>query len=288
MTTREDSTTLDEAVAQARAALAQRAGGAPGVLMLSSLGTDLVLDVLEEEREIELGSLAGVPHPWSEARLSAGRIGGLAAWVLDDLSAEPTALASPGWRLGFPVWLAAASGASVMVHLSAGTSLAPERIRAPGLALVRDHIHFAGASPLVGLGESALGPLFPDLSPLHDLELRLAALARSRELEICAAEAIALCTAGPALETPAERRMYAALGAEVAVASLAIPLLAAAHAGLRALAIVAVTDARAGAGELGTLLESALALEQPIARLLTRLAPDLERRAAALAAEGQA
>jgi hypothetical protein len=280
-------TTLDLCVAEVRSALAARAVASPGALLLSALGTDLVLDLLAEEREIELRSIEGVPQPWRDAHLWTGRIGGLATWVLDDRSAEPAALAAPGWTAGLPVWLASASGASILVHLSAGTSLAPERIRAPGLAVVRDHIHFSGANPLVGLGESGLGPLFPDPTDLHDLELRQAALDHALALELGVAEAIALCTAGPALETAAERRMYGVLGADVVVASLAAPLLAAAHAGLRVLSLVAVTDARVGASELGTMLESALALESPLARLLERLASDLERRAAALSAEGR-
>jgi purine-nucleoside phosphorylase len=141
-----------------------------------------------------------------------------------------------------PVWLAAAAGAQLLVHASAGSALPaqPEGapFAAPGPAVLRDHLNFSGSTPLLGLGESKLGPALPrPLAPAPRRPARRGAGARGA-LGIPLAEAIAACTLGPALETPAERRMLARLGADVSVPNLATPLLAAGHAGLAVLAIV--------------------------------------------------
>jgi len=280
---------LDEAVLAVRAQLEERAVPAPELLVLAATGLGDWPEHLRHAREVPLGEIAHVPAPWDTSVLHAGRLGRLSAWLLEDRADEPTRGAEPGpaWAGGFPLWLAAASGCSIAVHTSAGTSLAPGEDGGRGsIAIVRDHLNASGGSPLVGLGGSALGPLFPDLSSLHHLGLRRAALERARRLGVPAFEAVAACTLGPALETPAERRMLAALGAEVAVQSLATPLLAAAHAGLSVLALVAVLDdGEAGPTEVPDLLEAAREVEPKVRELVLGLLDDVARAARALAEE---
>jgi purine nucleoside phosphorylase len=223
--------------------------------------------------------------------LRADALGELPVWLLEDVSGEPI-LDEPvsPWMRGLPVWLAAAAGAALCVHVSAGSALPGEAAgRVPlaprSLAVLSDHVNFSGSTPLLGLGESKLGPLFPDLSGLHHAGLRAAALARARALGIGAAEAVGACTLGPALETPAERHMLARLGADVAVPGLATPLLAAGHAGLALLAIVAVADAGGAGADVRGVVEAAGVLQPALEDLLLALVPDLAATAGALAAE---
>jgi purine-nucleoside phosphorylase len=259
-----------------------RASAPPDVLCLLATGVALVPERLAGAREVVLGEL-GAPPPWRAATLHAGRIGGLSLWALEDLSGEPLPDEAPAapWARVLPVWLAAASGARVLVHASAGCALGG-RARAGDLAVVQDHLNLCAENPLLGLAGSVLGPLFPDRSRLHHAGLAQAALARAAELGFSARTAVAACTAGPALETPAERRMYAALGADVAVQSLSLPLLAAAHAGLAVLALVLATDA--GLADVGAVLETGARHEHALERWILALAPDLEAAARALAA----
>jgi len=282
---------LDETVFPLRERV--RAAGLPDpeALFLMATGTGFLPSRARDLEELELGELAGELGPWSGAVLRAGRLGALSAWFLDDCAGEEASdEPRPAWMAALPVWLAAASGAAVCVHTSAGSALPSDELgRVPlaprSFALIGDHVNFSGTSPLVGLGESRLGPLFPDLSHLHHAGLRAAAEARARALGLVAREAVAACTLGPALETPAERRMLARLGADVAVPGLAAPLVAAGHAGLALLAIVAVTDAPAQGVELRSVLEAASQLAPSLEDLLVALAPDLAETAARLAAE---
>ncbi len=277
---------LDEAVLSARGELARLEVHAPACLFLMATGVGLLPDRLEHDRTIALADVAGVPPPWRRSSLLQGRLGPLDAWFLEDISTDPGAPGEHPWAAGFPVWLAAACGAQLMVHTSAGAALDAEGgLRLGSFALIRDHLNLSGATPLLGLGESALGPLFPDQTRLHHEGMRAAALERARDLGLPAAEAVVACTAGPALETPAERRLYARAGADVCVQGLAAPLLAAAHAGLYVLAITAITDAGDGPARLRELVVTAGAAEPALEDLLVALADDLQPLAKRLAEE---
>jgi len=280
---------LDETVFPLRERLRTAGVPDPRVLFLMGTGVGFLPGRLGDALVVELGELCGACEPWNSQVLHTGRLGALPVWLLEDVSDEPLLdePASP-WVRAMPVWLAAAAGAVVCVHTSAGSALAHEpegRLRVPGLAALRDHINFSGTTPLLGLGESRLGPLFPDLTHLHHAGLRAAALERAEALGIPAEEAIAACTLGPALETRAERTMFARLGASVAVPNLAAPLLAAGHAGLAVLALVAMTDARADGADVKSVVAAASRLQPALEDLLLALVPALEETAAALLAE---
>lgn len=277
----EPEAALDRTVASLQNRLRERSFPTPDVLFLMATGVDLFAERLREPFELDLGELPETPAPWRDKELFAGRLGKLSVWLLDDLAGDPDALGVEApWEAGLPLWLAAEAGASVVVHTSAGCALRASDDEPPlapvgGFAFVRDHVNLSGTNPLVGLGASHLGPLFPDLSELHHLGLRHAALERADKLGLACAEVVCACTPGPAIETPAERRMLARLGAEVAVQSLATPLLSAAHAGLAALAIVAVTDAAEGPTQVQHLVASASSFQPALQDLLVGLSEDL-------------
>jgi len=280
---------LDEAVAETRAALARQGAPDPRALFLLGTGAGLLPLRLRGARRSSWSSVPGVPENWRGATFHAGELGGGPVWILEDSPGPPehAGLPDPGdppWTRGFPCWLAAAAGAAVLVHSSAGSALVPEL--EPGtLALVADHLNLSGRTPLLGLARSKLGPLFPDLSGLHDAGLRSKALEISRSLGLKYAEVVAACTMSPALETPAERRCFACAGAQVSVQGLEGPLLAAAHAGLALLAVVCVTDAGEGPTDLGRIVRTAQAMAPGLEDLLLRLAPAITAETGGLEVE---
>lgn len=272
-----DAHPLDEACHATAAWLARHGACAPSALLLLGTGCGILPTRLENAGRAPLSRSA--PRPWSEALLHWGEFNGLALWMLDDAPLEPE-VGDPAWAHGFPVWLAAAAGASALVHTSAGVSLANERGEAlpPGaIALVSDHLNLSGSSPLVGLAASQLGPMFPDQSHAHDAKLRRSALATCRKLGLDAREAVAACTLGPTLDTPAERRFFARAGADVAVSELAAPLLAAAHAGLGTLALVVVAARGEESLDLARTTALAHAVAPALDDLLWELAAQVQR-----------
>ncbi len=276
---------LDAAVRRARRHLEEARVPGPDAVFLMATGTGTLPDHLVRAREVSLEDVPGVPRLWRSSSLHAGQLGRLGVWMLEDLSGEPGGPWGDGWEQGFPLWLAADSGASVCIHASAGCGLAlegPSALPPGSFVALRDHLHFQGRSPLAGLGESRLGPLFPDLSMLHHLGLRRAFLRQAERMGIPCREAVGACTLGPGLETPAERRMLAQLGADVAVQSLATPLLAAAHAGLAILSTVCVTDQGEGPMDVASMVEVAVEAAPQLEDLLLSLVDDLESAVGAL------
>lgn len=285
----EDRPGLDATIAQAADELRERGVPEPDALLLLGTGKGLLPTRLDHDAGLSLGGVPGVPEPWRDTSLHAGQLNGVGVWILEDPSDEPGER-GPSWVDAFPCWLAAAAGASTLVHTSAASALptAPraEPFAVGTLALASDHLNLSGTSPLIGLGESRLGPMFPDQSRLHDAALRRGALRCAERLGIAAREAVVACTAGPNLDTPAERRFYAAAGADVAVQGLATPLVAAAHAGLVALAIGIVTDAGEGPIDLARVSAAAQATAPALEDLLLAVAQDVEQSARAALEEG--
>ena len=243
----------------------------PRALIHFTTGAGLLPARLQQGSAVLLAQADGCPPAWQASRLHHGVLRGLPAWLLEELAVDETPPGpEPAWNSGFPAWLAAGAGASTLVHVSAGISTGS---LAPGsMALLADHLNLSGASPLAGLGESRLGPLFPDLSRLHDRALRRGALERCARLGLAGAEAVGACTLGPALDTPAELSFYARAGADVAVQGLAGPLLAAAHAGLRVLAVVAVVARADAPSDVASLAAAANAMAPALDDLVWELA----------------
>jgi len=272
---------LDDAIYAASKELRGRGAPEPDVLFLMATGVDLLGTSYEVTWRLPLESVAGAPRCWRGLTLLAAETRTTCFWFLEDAPGDPQTGNAPAqdelpWARGFPCWLAACSGATVCVHTSAGYALPADDgvVRAGGLALVRDHINLSGGTPLFGLGESRLGPIFPDQTRVHHEGLRLLALRHGERLGIPLSEGVAACTAGPSIATRAERAFYARAGAHIAVQGLAAPLLAAAHAGLSCLALVAVIDAD-GETALESQLAAADSLAPALQDLLFALGPEL-------------
>jgi purine-nucleoside phosphorylase len=281
--------TLDESVYSASKELRGRGAPDPEVLFLMATGVGLLPSSFEVTWKLPLGNIAGVPHAWRGQELIASERREATYWFLEDAPGESgfpstggTSLIDAPWISAFPAWLAACSGASLCVHTSAGSLLGEhENANAMQLGLVSDHINLSGRTPLFGLGDSRVGPIFPDQSRVHNESLRKTALALAKKLGIGAMEGVAACTAGPALETPAEQDFYSRVGADFAVQNLASPLIAMSHAGLSCLSVVALlNDSDSGspsAGEVRDILNRAETLAPAMEELLVALGPELSK-----------
>ena len=195
---------IDRSVEEARGRLSRAKAVEPAALFLMGTGAGLLPGRLEGGGRLPLDQLPGVPAPWREGLLHWGTFNGLPSWILEDATDSPD-FASEPWERAFPCWLAAAAGAATLVHTCAGSALpaadgeAGETLPVGTLALVSDHINLSGGSPLQGLGASNLGPMFPDLSGLHEAALRHIALAVGERLGLPCPEAVPPSTLGPTL-----------------------------------------------------------------------------------------
>lgn len=280
-----DRPPLDRCVEGARRDLARAGVPEPDVLLLLGTGLGGLPANLRADGRVPLGPVPGVPRCWRETVLVHGRVGGGTVWLLED-AAEDVAEPGPAWEAAFPLWLAAAAGAQMVVHTSAGVALATDDpVPVGSLVVVSDHVNLSGGTPLLGLGETHLGPLFPDQTTLHHSGLRDRALELAASVGIPLREAVAACTLGPSLDTPAELAWLARTGADVAVQGLAATVLGAAHAGLGLVALVATTDDGARPVRMPALVERSERLAPALEDLVVQLLPAVIDQAQAWAAE---
>lgn len=275
---------LDDAVYAASKELRGRGAPDPDVLFLLATGGHVPPGAGEINWRLPLSSVSGVPSAWRSKELFASEAHGATFWTIVDAPGEDeTGNASdpsaPAWTAGFPVWLAACSGASLAVHAGAGFSLDAEGdARVGTLSLTSDHINLSGRTPLLGLGHSRLGSIFPDQTNLHHEALRLRAQELADERGIETSEAIVGCALAPSQLTPAERAWFARAGAQVGAFGLADPLIAMAHASISCLSIIAVLEGSQRM-DLKSQILAADKLAPALDDLLGALAPDLARTA---------
>jgi len=116
------------------------------------------------------------------------------------------------------------------------------------LMLIEDHISSFVPSPLRGENREELGPRFPDMTEVYSARLRRELTRSAGELAVPLKKGVYLQTPGPAYETPAEIRMFSALGADVVGMSTVCEAIAARHMGMEVCGISCVTNLAAGLG----------------------------------------
>ena len=109
------------------------------------------------------------------------------------------------------------------------------------LMIITDHINFFPEHPLRGRNID-YGPRFPDMSEAYDRELIARADNIAAELGITVRHGIYLGTQGPTFETPAEYRMFRAMGADAVGMSTVPEVIVANHCGIRVFGMSVITD----------------------------------------------
>jgi purine-nucleoside phosphorylase len=215
-----------------------------GIVLGSGLGG--LADALTDPVAVPFAELPGWPAasaPGHAGRLLLGHLDGVPAVCLqgrlhlyegnsERLVVEPVLLMQ---RLGAQVIVLSNAAGGIRVDWPAGT-----------LMLIIDHLNLTGRSPLIGANDDALGPRFPDLthtwSPrLNDL-MRRAAGTEGVALE----EGVYAGLTGPTYETPAEVRMFRAMGADAVGMSTVLEAVVARWAGAEVVGVSLVTNPGAG------------------------------------------
>jgi purine-nucleoside phosphorylase len=101
-------------------------------------------------------------------------------------------------------------------------------------------------SPLIGANIEKLGTRFPDMSEVYDRCLQEHIIKTAGKLDIELKSGVYIQTTGPNYETPAEIRMYRALGADAVGMSTACEAMCANHMGMSVMGISCITNMAAG------------------------------------------
>ena len=144
-------------------------------------------------------------------------------------------------------------------------------------ALAASSTALTGANPLAGPNDDAIGPRFPSLRDAYDPELRRLLHRAADALRVPLAEGVYLATAGPSFETPAEIRAFRMLGAHAVGMSTVPEVILAIHAGLKVVAVSAITNLAEGMGGEALSHEQTLRYANAAAGDLTRLIIEFTR-----------
>jgi len=248
-----------------------------GIILGSGLGG--LTAALEDAVHVPYGELPGFPAP--------GVAGHQGQVVLGTLKGLPVACLAgrrhvyeggdPG-AMKAPVRTLHRLGAEALFVTNAAGSLNAEV--GPGrLMAIADHINLLGINPLTGPNEDDIGPRFPSMAGAYDPELRRRLQQAAQALGIDLPEGVYLATAGPSFETPAEIRAFRTLGADAVGMSTVPEVILARHAGLKVVAVSAITNLAEGMGgeELSheQTLRNADVAARDLTRLVARFAEDL-------------
>ena len=142
------------------------------------------------------------------------------------------------------------------------------------MMIITDHINFTAKNPLTGENDDRLGTRFPDMSAAYDKSLSELALKIADKCDVMVHAGVYLQSTGPSFETPAEIRMFRALGADAVGMSTVPEVIAAKHAGLRVAGFSCMTNMAAGVLEQplshAEVLETAERVREPYGRFVRK------------------
>lgn len=215
-----------------------------GLVLGSGLGP--LADLVEDACAVPFGEIAGfrmASVAGHAGRLVAGRLGGVdVACLQGRVHAYEGASAE---EIRHPVRTLKALGCDRLILTNAAGSLDPAHDEGT-LVAIRDHINWAGISPLAGPNDEDWGPRFFPMTDAYDPAMRAALAAAAARHGIALPEGVYAWYPGPNFETPAEIRALRILGADLVGMSTVPEVLVARHCGLRVAAISAVTNLAAG------------------------------------------
>ncbi|TNE50997.1 MAG: purine-nucleoside phosphorylase [Deltaproteobacteria bacterium] len=237
--------TIQEAVASIRS----QTDFVPRVAGILGSGLGFLADEIDVEVAIPYEEIKHFPLPsvsGHHGKLVMGHVGSLPVAILSGRVHYYEGLTPH--EVVLPIRVLRSLGADTAIITNASGGLRADFD--PGdLMLITDHINLMGYNPLIGPNVEEWGPRFPDMTEAYSKKLRNLALAVAKEQGCELHQGVYLGTSGPSYETPAEIRMFAAMGGDAVGMSTVPEVIAARHMGMEVLAISCVANPAAGIAE---------------------------------------
>lgn len=172
-------------------------------------------------------------------RLIVGRIGGVPV-----LAMQGRFHFYEGWSMAqvtFPARVFCLLGIKTLFVSNAAGGLNPG-FKVGDVMVITDHINMFGTNPLIGPNMDEFGPRFPDMSQTYSNRLVSKALEIGKAENLDLRTGVYVGTSGPTFETPAEYKMFRALGADAVGMSTVPEVIVARHCGLEVFGVSIITD----------------------------------------------
>lgn len=146
-----------------------------------------------------------------------------------------------------PVRVMAKLGVKTLFVSNAAGAMNP-KFRVGDMMIITDHISFM-PNPLIGPNLEEFGERFPDMTTVYSRRLRKVAQQEAANMGLTLQQGVYVAETGPTYETPAEYRMYAAMGGDVVGMSTVPEVIVARHCGMEIFGMSIVTNQSADLGE---------------------------------------
>jgi purine-nucleoside phosphorylase len=250
---------------------------APEVALVLGSGLGALAEAVEQPVSLSYADLPGFPVPsvaGHGGKLILGRLGGRRVAVLQGRAHFYEHGRADGMNLALATLKELGCHRLVLTNAAGSlrTDVGPGR-----LMLLRDHINFAGVSPLFGLAGNAR---FVNLVDAYDPASCETLLAAAKRLGIPLAAGVYVWFCGPHFETPAEIRAAKVLGGDAVGMSTVPEVIVARMLGLTVSAVSMITNLAAGLSDEDLshehTMKHATAAAGDMRRLLTAFLEDLD------------
>ncbi len=211
-----------------------------GVILGSGLGN--FIDEVVIEKEI---NYKDIPHfPVStvkghSGKLILGSINGKKIWIMSGRFHFYEGYTPQ--QVTYPIRVLKLLGVEKLLLSNAAGSVNPN-YEVGDLIIIKDHVSFFSANPLIGPNVEELGPRFPDMSEAYSKDIIKLAKSIAEKHQIKVQEGVYVAVTGPTFETRAEYQLIKVIGGDVVGMSTAQENIIAVHCGIKVFAMSVVTD----------------------------------------------
>lgn len=237
---------MKQKIEQSAAYLKTRLPSLPEIGLILGSGLGPLADAIEDPARFPYGD---IPH--FQTSTAPGHAGCLVCGTLEGKRIVCMQGRLHGYEgftpaeIAYPVYVLQALGIRALILTNASGGINTD-FEVGDIMLIEDHINMTGKSPLIGPNDDAVGTRFPDMTFAYSPALREKALEAAAECGQTLRRGVYCGTNGPQFETPAEIRMFRALGADAVGMSTVNEAIAAAHCGLPVAAFAMITNMAAG------------------------------------------
>ncbi|MEX6687389.1 purine-nucleoside phosphorylase [Danxiaibacter flavus] len=211
-----------------------------GIVLGSGLGN--LISEISVEKEIAYAELPHFPVSTVEGhhgKLILGELNGKKVIVMAGRFHYYEGYTSQ--QVSFPIRVMKMLGVHTLLLSNAAGSVNPA-YKVGDLMIIKDHISFFTANPLIGKNEDEIGTRFPDMSEPYSRELIEKAKTAGKQLGFHLHEGVYTAVTGPTFETRAEYKLIKIAGGDVVGMSTVQEVIVAVHAGMKVFAVSVVTD----------------------------------------------
>ncbi|MBR1851085.1 MAG: purine-nucleoside phosphorylase [Bacteroidales bacterium] len=139
-----------------------------------------------------------------------------------------------------PTRVMARLGVNTLFVSNAAGAMNPD-YKVGDLMVIDDHINFM-PNPLLGPNLDEFGTRFPDMTEAYSRRLRNLADATAADMGVALRHGVYVAETGPTYETPAEYRMYRAMGGDAVGMSTVPEVIVARHCGIEVFGMSVITN----------------------------------------------